>query len=497
MGKKERLQAIMAQQQALVDNAGMGKRDLNAEEQAQFDEYQRQIDELLRELNSVPEPEKKSADDAQTREMAIAAERQRTAEITAFCRDFEADPQDFIKNGASVDEVRAAILEKLRKTCAPVSVRMTQDENDKYRAAAVDALLMRAGLPVEKPDAGAREMLGMSIRDLAIESLSRDGVSGVSRMSNDELYSDLSRQFYNPSAAFPSIMDQTLRKAYEAGYNQVKTTYALWTSRGVLTDFKTTQSNYLAGNAGEFLLVPENGELKHDLPKDTKLPVRKLQTYGRQFTMTRQAFIDDDIGFLTTIPARYAHSARTTINRQVYQILYDNPVIYDGVALFDTSHGNVADAGTQVTAESLQAMMLKLQLQKDPFGNPVIIRPAYLLVPVGYGFTMYTLLNSPTLHTGGNTQAVNPLYNLGLEVIEDPTLNALGGGGDLPWFLVADRGDAKSIQIDYLNGQEIPTIRRSERPGTLGFVWDIYLDWGITVVDYRGIVKNPGKPLSL
>ena len=31
-----------------------------------------------------------------------------------------------------------------------------------------------------------------------------------------------------------------------------------------------------------------------------------------------------------------------------------------------------------------------------------------------------------------------------------------------------------------------------ETPGTLGFVWDIYLDWGISVMDYRGIVKNPG-----
>ena len=46
--------------------------------------------------------------------------------------------------------------------------------------------------------------------------------------------------------------------------------------------------------------------------------------------------------------------------------------------------------------------------------------------------------------------------------------------------------------MDYLNGQEIPNIRRMETPGTLGFVWDIYLDWGISVMDYRGAIKNPG-----
>ena len=31
-----------------------------------------------------------------------------------------------------------------------------------------------------------------------------------------------------------------------------------------------------------------------------------------------------------------------------------------------------------------------------------------------------------------------------------------------------------------------------EAPGTLGFIWDIYLDWGISVMDWRGAVKNNG-----
>ena len=31
-----------------------------------------------------------------------------------------------------------------------------------------------------------------------------------------------------------------------------------------------------------------------------------------------------------------------------------------------------------------------------------------------------------------------------------------------------------------------------EAPGQLGFIWDIYLDWGSTVTDYGGFVKNTG-----
>ena len=79
-------------------------------------------------------------------------------------------------------------------------------------------------------------------------------------------------------------------------------------------------------------------------------------------------------------------------------------------------------------------------------------------------------------------------------MIEDPTINVLCGefGNIMPWYLIGNTSDTDFIQVDYLNGQEIPTIRRMEAPGTLGFIWDIYLDWGISVMDWRGAVKNNG-----
>ena len=48
------------------------------------------------------------------------------------------------------------------------------------------------------------------------------------------------------------------------------------------------------------------------------LLTRKLKTYGKQFTLSRQAFINDDIDLVTRIPARYAAAARRTINTQCY-----------------------------------------------------------------------------------------------------------------------------------------------------------------------------------
>ena len=139
---------------------------------------------------------------------------------------------------------------------------------------------------------------------------------------------------------------------------------------------------------------------------------------------------------------------------------------------------------------------MALSTQKDQFGEAIIINPSKIVVPSGLKFDMYTLFNSPYIETAGNTQAVNPLYQYrgDLEAIEDPTINALCGGMGkvMPWFLFGNTSDTDCIEVDYLNGQEIPTIRRSETVGQLGFVWDIYLDWGISVMDFRGVVKNPG-----
>lgn len=149
----------------------------------------------------------------------------------------------------------------------------------------------------------------------------------------------------------------------------------------------------------------------------------------------------------------------------------------------------------------MQGMILALQNQTDQFGEATIIRPAIIIVPSGYMFDMYTLFYSPTISTSGNTQAVNPLYRYkdSITVVEDPTINALCGGfgNVMPWWLLGAKDDTDFIEVDYLNGQEIPTIRRMETPGTLGFVWDIYLDWGISVMDYRGAIKNPGNTQSV
>lgn len=526
MNKKKQRAAKIQRQQELVNAAKAANRSLTAEEQAEFNSLQGEIDALSEQIRAeenpapagAPAPSGDPAPEADSvpggapapsagqnpQQRAITEERTRVSEITAMCRDFNMDPQSYINDGSSADQVRAAIIQQLRSNHAPISVgviQMGETGEDAFRRDAADGLLIRGGVAVQNASQSAQQMAGMSLRDLAIECLERGGVTSARRMSSDELFSTLmQRQFYNPTAAFPTILDNAINKAYVEGHRTAAVTFDRWTRKGSLKDFKVHDNNYLAGPIGDFLEVPEGGELKNDKPTDAKLPTRQIKTYGKQFTLSRQAFINDDIDLVTRIPARYAAAARRTINTQCYKILMNNPAIYDGKKLFHKDHSNLLGAGTGITREAVQKMILALSTQKDEFGQPIIVRPGAIIVPAGLGFDIYTLFNSPVIHTADNTQAVNPLYNQyrNLEIIEDPTINALAGGfgNVMPWFMTANSADCAFIEVDYLNGQEIPTIRRMETPGQLGFVWDIYLDWGINVMDYRGCIKNPGKSIE-
>lgn len=80
-----------------------------------------------------------------------------------MCRSLGVDDtvmEGYISGGNSVDSVREAIMNSMIENGSPISQRGSADvtaaEEDKFRAAASDALLLRAGLNVEKPADGAK-----------------------------------------------------------------------------------------------------------------------------------------------------------------------------------------------------------------------------------------------------------------------------------------------------------------------------------------------------
>ncbi len=178
---------LIQRQQELLNTAKAAQRELTAEEQAEFDEIQRQLDSSAEDGagsagatgdTGAEGQQRQHEDPVATRGTTVAAERQRCADIMDLCREFSVSAeqtQSYINNGVSVDGVRAAILDGMRKSGAPLSTaghaEVTADEQDKFRTAAGDALLLRAGIELDKPAEGARDLMHMSLRDLAVESM--------------------------------------------------------------------------------------------------------------------------------------------------------------------------------------------------------------------------------------------------------------------------------------------------------------------------------------
>lgn len=442
----------------------------------------------IKEANAMPDNNQTTATPAgaeNTEEATRAAERQRCTQITELCRSFEEDPAPFLADGSSMEQVRTALLEKLsaRRKAVP-SVQVIADEGDKFRRAAVDGMLCRAGISVSAPAEGHREFAGLSLRDIAAESLRMTGEAGASRMNSDELF----RRVLTPGSAFVAIAGEVARTAMATGYQGAPTTYQLWTSRGSSENFKPT-AIYQISEAGIPKLIPENGEFTFDEMAGDHQATRRLYTYGRSFGLTRQAFINNDLDVITKVPRAYAAACRRGINRAVYQILKSNPAMMDGKQLFSADHKNLGTAaapGTPAFTEAIALMRRQRNLRGD---EPLNLVPRFVLTPAAIEVPVRQMVTSAVDPDAKVTGVPNVFNNM--QAVCDAELDVESGA--VPFYFAADPALCDTVEVSFLNGNDQPNLEMRPSWERLGIEYRIYMDYGVSLVDYRGLVKNPGK----
>lgn len=420
-------------------------------------------------------PEKPQVNENEAREAGMMAERQRVQEIGALCRQFGIDGEKFIKEGMSVEAARSAVLDQLANERKAQTVTVQADEMDKFRAAATDGLAMRAGLHIEKPVAGAGDFRGKRMLRLAAECIEREKNTNTRNMTDEELV----REALTGTGAFPGILSNVANKSMAQAYQTAPTTYQLWTGKGSNTDFKAA-TRYRLSEADELEKVNENGEFKHGELKETAVTA-SVATYGKTFSLTRQAIINDDMGALKTLPSIYGAACRRMINKMVYAVLADNPTI-EGAALFHANHKNLqTQALTVAGLGKIKAAMAK---QTNIGGKEYLnIQPAYLIVPVDLEVEAAQLINS-VVDPSKNNAAINPFANK-LSVVADPELSASN-----VFYMAAAPGIVPTIEVTSLNGNETPTMESAVQFDTLGIKWRIYYDVGVNLLDFRGIQKS-------
>lgn len=418
---------------------------------------------------------------------AAEAERNRVAEITELCRNFgmEDELPEYIRSGVTVQAVKDAILEKQLQGRKPAAqqVIVQAEDTDKFRAAASDALLIRAGRHIQKPADGALELRGMRLRDLAIECLQRIGESGVHRLNDDELL----KRALMPDSQFAGIISNAVNKTLSQVYQETPTTFQYWTSRGSNPDFKAAE-HYRMSEAGDLELVPQNGQIPYDEGMKDEKVTKAVLTYAKRWGFTRQAFINDDLGMLNRVPAAYVSSAKRGVNKLVYQMLASNPTIYDGDPLFDASRNNLGTPG-KISTTTMSEARRKMRTQKNQRGLATLnLAPKFLLVPAALETDAAQYMRSEADPAGAHSGVANVFRNA-YTFIVDAELDAYS---ETAWYLAADPSIADTIEVTYLRGQEEPTLETDIPFDRLGMDFRIYFDYGVTVLDWRGLFKNTG-----
>lgn len=454
---------------------------INMEEKKNPEEQQRNVEVPATGITaSANPPATPTVNVEEERAAAVKAERERQAQINGLCRQFGIEDQQceaWLNSDVSIETVNRSVLEILsaRQAAQPTAGKpqFGADAEDKIRAAYRDGILMRNGIPVDKPADGAEKMRHMSVRDIVLDMFIRSGERDVMRLAPEELFKRAMT-----TSSLPTLLADVTQATLARGYEDALPTYQNWAYIGNLRDFRP-QYRVTVGMDADPVKIPENGEFTEAQLKESKKFVR-LDTYGRSYSYTRQSFINDEQDVLTTIPYQLAQKFAMAINREAYNALAGGSY---------SANVNLGTAGAISTTTLAEAMTLLRKQKGELSKNYLRITPRYLVVPVAQEAVAAQLLRSTADPEANNSGVVN-IYRGALTLISDPEMDAVSTDA---WYLLGNQVMGEGVEVDFLNGNRTPILESQVSFDTLGWKYRMYLDYGVKLLSTTGIVKNAGK----
>jgi len=423
----------------------------------------------------------------QTAEEVAAAERKRAAEILAMGRAAGLDDQtimDIISSQRTIDQAGRYILEQMAGRAGIIGgagyrgpIRVVADERDKFRAAARDAVLVRAGIPVSEPAPGHDELMNLSLRELARDCLRRAGVRHIG-----DLRSMVGRAF--TSSDLPHILGDIANKSVMAGWESTPETWQIWCNKGSVPDFKPNRAVRLS-EFEDLDEMPDGAELRYGAFADA-METYQIATYAKGFRIGRQAIINDDLNVLTSIPYAMGEAAARTVGDVAWAALTANAAMGDGKPLFHTAHANLVD----ITALDIEGIGKAIQLmtaQKDIQGKRRLrIQPVYFLAPTALLVEAEKFFQSPLI----GTQAEPNIKNIFTGTfrpenrIYEPRLDDVSTS---QFYLAGPKG--RTVTVFFLNGNDRPLVEMDQEWNTKGARWSVLIDAGAKAMDWRPLVR--------
>lgn len=380
----------------------------------------------------------------------------------------------------------AKLLEALGKDQAPqkggFNVAAHAGNGNITKDSMVAVLKARAGVKTADSELTSdNPYRSMSLVEMARAALND---AGVGTASLGDRMSLVGAAFTHSSSDFGTVLADVAHKTMLKGYSEAPETFDLWTQRGSLSDFKIT-SRVALNDMKSLEKVPEGAEFKYGTVGERGEKIA-LATYGKRFSITRQAIINDDLGAFTRITQLMGAAARRTVGDLVYAILVDNPKMSDGKALFHADHKNLYAAGSALSVEALTKARTAMRTQKLEEGKALNITPEYLIVPAALETDAEMLMND-TVYPGKNNNQRNPVANMASVITEA----RLDDNSPASWYLAAG-GMYDTIEVAYLDGNENPFLDQMQGWSVDGTEFKVRLDAGVSPLDFRTMSKSTG-----
>ena len=444
-------------------------------------------------------PAQGGADSASEAQLAAAtaagavAERTRRTEILARTTSAgmtEEYAEGLIHEGLSVADAADRIFEELSNrqegptgADAVSPFRITREEGQGESLAVETAIRHRFDpRNVELTDQ-ARQYRGMSLIELVVDRATRFGIDvrGLSRSERAALA-------FHSSSDFPAILNNIATHSLRAGYEEAPKTFDLLSRQVSLPDFKSVERVQL-GEAPILELVGESGEVTSGTVGEGK-EAYALQTYAKNFKITRKTIINDDLDAFSRMPQLFGAAAAAMENTLAWALLTtgaDGVVMNDGLALFAGGHSNT---GTGILGVAgLSTARTTFRNQTGLSGRPLNITMRHLMVPAALETTAQQLIAPNGVLNAGSVGEVNPFNSELAGVIVEPLLDL---DSVLIWYAAAQPGAIDLFEHGYLDGQNGPMIESYEDKETMGITLRAVEDFAVAVIDHRGFYRSTG-----
>lgn len=264
---------------------------------------------------------------------------------------------------------------------------------------------------------------------------------------------------------FPYLFGDVLDRQVLASYKAVDPVWKAFVRMSTVPRIFPQIGGYRFGITGGDQHLDEVAEKGEYLAseRDEARYAMYVKKYGRQFDISWEAMINDDIGALKDTPERFARAAVRTEHR-----LVTGTYVADLVAAANLYAAANANSGAlPLTVANLENTVEAMVAFTDANGEPIMNRPTYLVVGPGLEFTARQILTSATKMWLATTNVpatayayptTNVISQYGLQLIIDPYIPLYAPNALLSWFLFADPADIASMECDYLTGHERPEI---------------------------------------